>query len=112
MPKGKYGETEKGLYFSFYFYSYTLPLEYRISADGRTLQTHTINDKFAQVSDAYYLAERQARQEIEERNKIGKSLAYKDYLKKEEQMREAAKKAREDKNKVIKKDKKIHYYIN
>ena len=26
---------------------YTLPLEYRISADGRTLQTQTINDKFA-----------------------------------------------------------------
>lgn len=66
---------------------YTLPLEYRIAADGRALQSHTINDKFGQLADAYYLAEKQARKEIDERNKISKNIAHKDYLKKEDEMR-------------------------
>lgn len=53
------------------------------------------------MADAYYLAEKQARKEIEERNKISKNIAYKDYLKKEDIMRQEAIKAREQKNKIL-----------
>jgi SNW domain-containing protein 1 len=80
---------------------YTIPLEMRLSADGRTLQQHTINEKFAKLANSFYIVERQARKEIEERNKIQKTMAYKDYLKQEEKMREAASLARAEKNKIL-----------
>ncbi len=56
-----------------------------------------MNEKFAQIADVYYLAERQARKEIEERNRLQKTLACKEYLQKEDQMRDLAAKAREEK---------------
>lgn len=80
---------------------YTIPLEMRLSADGRTLQQHTINEKFAKLANSFYVVERQARKEIEERNRIQKSMAYKDYLKQEEKMKEAAALARAEKNKIL-----------
>jgi SNW domain-containing protein 1 len=82
---------------------YTIPLEMRLSADGRTLQEHTINEKFAKLANAFYVVERQARKDIDERNKIQKNMAYKDYLKQEEKMREAAAIARTEKNKILEK---------
>jgi SNW domain-containing protein 1 len=80
---------------------YTIPLEMRLSADGRTLQQHTINEKFAKLANAFYIAERQSRKEIEERNKIQKTVAYKDFLRQEEIMRNAANEARNEKNKIL-----------
>ena len=53
------------------------------------------------MADVYYLTERQARKEIEERNRLQKTLAYKEKLLKEEQMRDAASKAREEKNRLL-----------
>jgi len=83
---------------------FTIPLEMRLSADGRTLQENTINEKFAKLADSFYIAERKSRQDIEERNKIQKQMAYKEYLKKEEDMRQQAALAREEKNKIYTKD--------
>lgn len=80
---------------------YTIPLEMRLSADGRTLQQHTVNDRFAKLSDTFYIVERQARKEIEERNQIQKTMAYKEYMKQEERMKEAAAQARIEKNKIL-----------
>jgi len=80
---------------------YTIPLEMRLSADGRTLQQHTINEKFAKLANSFYIAEKQARKEIEERSKIQKTMAYKDFLKQEEKMRDAAAQARTEKNKIL-----------
>jgi len=80
---------------------YTIPLEMRLSADGRTLQQHTVNEKFAKLSNTFHIVERQARKEIEERNKIQKTMAYKEYLKQEDKMREAAALAREEKNRIL-----------
>ena len=76
---------------------YTIPLDMRVAADGRILQQHTINEKFSQLSDAYFVAESQARKEIEERNKIQTSIAYKEFKKNEEEMKKAALLAREEK---------------
>lgn len=80
---------------------YTIALEMRLSADGRTLQQHSVNEKFAKLSDTFYIAERQARKEIEERNNIQKTMAYKEYMKQEERMKEAAAQARLEKNKIL-----------
>lgn len=80
---------------------YTIPLEMRLSADGRTLQQHTINEKHAKLANSFYIAEKQARKEIEERNKIQKTITYKEFLKQEEKMRDAAAQARSEKNKIL-----------
>jgi SNW domain-containing protein 1 len=80
---------------------YTIPLEMRLSADGRTLQQHTINEKHAKLANSFYIAEKQARKEIEERNKIQKTITYKEFLKQEEKMRDAAALARAEKTKIL-----------
>ncbi|CAD8063458.1 unnamed protein product [Paramecium primaurelia] len=80
---------------------YTIPLEMRLSADGRTLQHHTVNAKFAQLTDGLYIAERQSRKELEERNKILKSMQYKEYQEKEEENRQKAMEARQRKNLLL-----------
>jgi SNW domain-containing protein 1 len=66
----------------------------RISADGRMLQHNTINESFADIIDSLYVAERQAKTELEERAKVQRSVEYKEYLKKEESLRKAALEAR------------------
>lgn len=80
---------------------YTIPLHMRVSADGRALQNHTVNERFAQLTDSLGIAERQSRREIEERNKIQQGIAYQEYLKKEHEMREAAAKARVERTKLL-----------
>ena len=42
----------------------------RLQADGRGLHDTTVNERHAQFADALYAAERQARKETTERNKI------------------------------------------
>ena len=41
---------------------YTIPLDKRLAADGRGLQETAINDNFAKMTEALYVAEQQARQ--------------------------------------------------
>lgn len=72
----------------------------RLAADGRSLQHNTINESFADIIDSLYVAERQAKVELEERAKIQKSVDYQQYLKKEEEMRRAAMEAREEYRKI------------
>jgi SNW domain-containing protein 1 len=73
---------------------YTIPLEMRLSADGRNLRDFTVSEKFSKFADVLYTAEKQARLEIEERNKMQESIKIVNTLKKEEELREAAKEAR------------------
>ena len=79
---------------------YTIPIHMRLAADGRSLQHNTINESFADIIDSLYVAERQAKVELEERAKIQKSVDYQQYLKKEEEMRRAAMEAREEYRKI------------
>jgi SNW domain-containing protein 1 len=76
---------------------YTIPLEMRLSADGRNMRDFTVSEKFSKFADVLYMTEKQARQEIEERNRIQESIKMVDTLKKEQELREAAKDAREKK---------------
>jgi len=77
---------------------YTVPLDKRLAADGRGLQDVTINDKFAQFSEALFTAERHAREEIKQRALMQQKLAEKEKASKEEHLRELAQKAREAAN--------------
>lgn len=76
---------------------YTIPLEMRISADGRNNRIYTISQEFSKFADVLYVTELQARKEISERNKIQESIKLSDTLKKEQELKNAAKLAREQK---------------
>lgn len=73
---------------------YTIPLDKRLAADGRSLEDVQINDQFAKFSEALYVAEQKARESVEMRAKIQRELAMKEKEKKEEQLRELAMQAR------------------
>ncbi|KAK6339411.1 mRNA splicing protein [Orbilia javanica] len=75
---------------------YTVPLDKRLAADGRGLQDVTINDKFAQFSEALFIADRHAREEVKLRATMQQKLAEKEKMAKEEQLRKLAQQAREE----------------
>jgi SNW domain-containing protein 1 len=76
---------------------YTVPLDKRLAADGRGLQDVTINDKFAQFAEALHTADRHAREEVTQRQRMQQRLAEKEKEAKEDHLRQLAMKARADK---------------
>ncbi|KAG1960371.1 chromatin protein family [Pimephales promelas] len=74
---------------------YTIPLDKRLAADGRGLQTVHINENFAKLADALDIAERKAREAVELRAQVEKKMAQKEKEKKEEKLRKLAKMARD-----------------
>lgn len=48
---------------------YTVPLDKRLAADGRGLQEVQINDQFAKLTEALYVAEGKAREAVDMRQK-------------------------------------------
>lgn len=83
---------------------YTIPLDKRLAADGRTLQQATINDKFATLSEALYVAERKARSEVEMRAEMAKRMMAKEKEQQEAKLRELAAKAREERAGLMRQD--------
>ncbi|ERS95620.1 hypothetical protein HMPREF1624_08136 [Sporothrix schenckii ATCC 58251] len=73
---------------------YTVPLDKRLAAAGKGLEDVTINDKFAQFSEALFMADRHAREEVRQRAQMQQRLAEKEKLQKEEHLRELAQQAR------------------
>lgn len=45
-----------------FFQGYTIPLDKRLAADGRGLQTVHINENFAKLAEALYIADRKVLQ--------------------------------------------------
>eukprot|EP01103_Thecamoeba_quadrilineata_P007547 TRINITY_DN17407_c0_g1_i1.p1 TRINITY_DN17407_c0_g1~~TRINITY_DN17407_c0_g1_i1.p1 ORF type:complete len:539 (-),score=151.11 TRINITY_DN17407_c0_g1_i1:101-1717(-) len=74
---------------------YTIPLDKRLAADGRGLQQVQINDNFAKLSEALYIAERKAREEVEIRASILEKMARKEKEKREKLLRKLAAETRE-----------------
>ncbi len=68
-----------------------------MQADGRGLQDTSVNERFANFADSMYAAERQARKEVEERNKVQETIRAAIAAKKEREIREAATLARAEK---------------
>ncbi|KAK4138642.1 hypothetical protein BT67DRAFT_413192 [Trichocladium antarcticum] len=73
---------------------FTIPLDKRLAADGRALQDVQINDKFAQFSEALFMADRHAREEVRQRAMMQQRLAEKERAQKEDHLRELAQQAR------------------
>jgi len=73
---------------------YTIPLDKRLAADGRGLQETTINNKFASLTEALYVVERKAAEDIRIRNQVRKQTAMKEKEDGERELREMAAKAR------------------
>jgi len=75
---------------------YTIPLDKRLAADGRGLQDVQINDNFAKLSEALYVAEQKAREAVSMRSKVQKEMVMKDKERKEQELRALAQKARSE----------------
>ena len=73
---------------------YTIPLDKRLAADGRGLQEVQINDNFARLSEALYLAEQKAREAVETRARIQHEILSNEKAAKEDELRELAQRAR------------------
>ena len=97
---------------------FTIPLDKRLAADGRglqdvsfcliyvmTLSTHDfqihINDNFAKFSEALFVADRHAREEVRQRSLMQQKLAQKEKASKEENLRMLAQRAREERGGVV-----------
>ncbi|EIN07084.1 hypothetical protein PUNSTDRAFT_144643 [Punctularia strigosozonata HHB-11173 SS5] len=77
---------------------FTIPLDKRLAADGRGLQDVHINDNFAKFSEALYVADRHAREEVRQRSLMQQKLAQKEKEAKEENLRMLAQRAREERS--------------
>ncbi|KAG6833678.1 mRNA splicing protein [Tephrocybe sp. NHM501043] len=75
---------------------FTIPLDKRLAADGRGLQDIHINDNFAKFSEALFVADRHAREEVRQRALMQQKLAQKEKESKEENLRMLAQRAREE----------------
>ncbi|EDR14894.1 uncharacterized protein LACBIDRAFT_229229, partial [Laccaria bicolor S238N-H82] len=75
---------------------FTIPLDKRLAADGRGLQDIHINDNFAKFSEALFVADRHAREEVRQRSLMQQKLAQKEKESKEESLRLLAQRAREE----------------
>merc|ERR1712187_708718 len=68
-----------------------------MGADGRNLQETKINDNFAKLSEALYIAEPKAREDTELRRRIAEEHALREKEKKDTEMRASAMQARMEK---------------
>ncbi|KAL7751562.1 mRNA splicing protein [Sorochytrium milnesiophthora] len=80
---------------------FTIPLDKRLAADGRGLQETHINDGFAKFSEALLIAERHAREEVRQRASMQQKLAQKEKLFKEDNLRQLAQRAREERAGIV-----------
>ena len=71
-----------------------IPLDIRLANDGRNLREYKANKNFAKFADILAMTEKKVRKEIEERNKIAQSIQIAAAMKKEKELKEAAKQAR------------------
>lgn len=75
---------------------YTVPLDKRLASDATGLRDTSINDKFASLAETMYMAERTAREEVEERAVIQRNVSLKAKEAKEKQLRDLAARARQE----------------
>lgn len=80
---------------------FVLPLEMRISADGRNTYNPQVNERFMEFSTALYEAEKQARKDLEEKNRIRQTLAYEEIKKKEEELRKEVEETKKKKDSLF-----------
>ncbi|XP_036592293.1 SNW domain-containing protein 1-like [Trichosurus vulpecula] len=87
---------------------YTIPLDKQLAANGRGLQTARLNENFAKLAEALYIADRKAREAVEMRTQVERKMAQKEKEKQEEKLREMAQKARETRAAIRSHEEKEH----
>ena len=75
---------------------YVIPLDKRLAADGRGLQSFLVSDKFAKFQEALSISDQKSREAIAMRNQIRQELAKREKDDKERHLRELAQQARAD----------------
>eukprot|EP01090_Pellita_catalonica_P003536 TRINITY_DN13204_c0_g1_i1.p1 TRINITY_DN13204_c0_g1~~TRINITY_DN13204_c0_g1_i1.p1 ORF type:complete len:639 (+),score=134.32 TRINITY_DN13204_c0_g1_i1:36-1952(+) len=75
---------------------YTIPLDKRLAADGRGIQTVQINDNFAKLSEALYVASRKAREEVQIRAEIQRNQIARQRALRQQKLQALANKVRMD----------------
>ncbi|CAI4226732.1 unnamed protein product [Auanema sp. JU1783] len=83
---------------------FTVALDKRLAADGRGLQQTHINENFAKLSEALYIADRKARESVEARAQLERRLAQQKKTEQEEKMRQMAAQARQERAGIRKKE--------
>ncbi|ODQ63680.1 hypothetical protein NADFUDRAFT_62365 [Nadsonia fulvescens var. elongata DSM 6958] len=77
---------------------FTIDIDKRLVAAGRGLEDNQINDNFAKVSEALYVADKEAREHISQRAEMRKQLAEKENALREEKLRQLAQQARQERS--------------
>ncbi|XWS11210.1 hypothetical protein CRYUN_Cryun38cG0064700 [Craigia yunnanensis] len=80
---------------------YTIPLDKRLAADGKGLQEVQINENFAKLSEAFYVAEQKAREAVAMRLKVQKEMMMKEKERKDQEFRAVAAKARSERTETV-----------
>jgi len=80
---------------------YTRPLDKLVAADGRGIADGAISDNFAKVTEALFIAERVAREEVDQRAQIAKMQASKIKEHKEQDLREMAQQLLDEKTRSV-----------
>jgi len=73
---------------------HTIPLDKRLAADGRGLQSVHINENFAKLAEALFIADRKAREAVDMRAAVERNVAQKEKEQKEKQLRQLAEESR------------------
>ncbi|KAK9481261.1 SKIP/SNW domain-containing protein [Lipomyces japonicus] len=79
---------------------YTIALDKRVAADGRGLEDTKINDNFAKFSEALYMADRHAREEVRQRSLMEQKILDKEKESREDRLRELARQAKEERERA------------
>jgi SNW domain-containing protein 1 len=80
---------------------FVIELDKRLAADGRGNAEVTINDKFAALSEALYISERKAGEDLKLRNDIRRQMAMQEKDEKEAGLRELAARARRERAGIV-----------
>ena len=89
-----------------------IPLDIRLANDGRNLREYQANQNFAKFADILALTEKNVRKEIEDRNKIAQSIQIAAAMKKEQELRETAKQARQERKSLNNNNSELMYSLD
>jgi len=78
-----------------------IPLHMRLMADGRSIQDLAVNQRFNAFSEALYAAERQSREEVNERNRVLTNYDLTQAMQADKELNEAADRAHKEKLKIM-----------
>lgn len=80
---------------------YTISLDKRLAADGRSMVDRSVNDRFAHMAEALYQAEKTARAEVEKRATLQRQVSVRAKAARERELRQLAEKARKERREFL-----------